>query len=111
MQVKTTKLGVATYLAPAGALIEENLGDLAHAAGAARDQGALNLVLDLKRVPVFDSFGLEFILDLARGLQEEGGSLRLAAPTPLAREVLAITRLDRMLSVYEDLESAGRSFL
>lgn len=111
MQVKTRKLGVATYLIPDGALIEENLTALEEAARKAREHSPANLVLDLRLVPFFDSLALEYLLDLATGLQEEGGSLRLAGARPICKEVLAITKLDQAIPVYEDSDSAGRSFL
>ena len=111
MQVKTTELGVATYLAPDGALVEKILPTLEKSAQAARAKGALNLVIDLRQVPAFDSPGLEFLLDLSDSLRDAGGSLRLAAPNALCAEVLAITRLAQSIPVFEDIESAGRSFL
>jgi len=111
MQVKTTRLGVATYLSPDGALAEENLSDLETAARQVRSTGAVHLVVDLRHVPYCDSRGLEFLLDLASSLRTAGGSLRLAQPAPLCQEIFTITRLDQAIPVHEDLASAGRSFL
>ncbi|MCK4305105.1 MAG: STAS domain-containing protein [Candidatus Eisenbacteria sp.] len=111
MQVKTKRLGVATYLTPDGPLIEENLASLDECVQAARAHAPANLVIDLHLVPFFDSSGLEYVLDLATSLQETGGSLRLAGASSICRDVLEITRLDQAISVFEDLESAGRSFL
>lgn len=111
MKVKTTKLGVAAYLAPDGALIEESLASLAEAVRLEREGGTTDLVIDLRRVSFMDSAALEFVLDLATTLRESGGSLRLAGPSQVTRDVLAITRVDQSISVFDDIESAGRSFL
>ncbi len=111
MKVKTTKLGVAAYLAPDGTLIEESLPSLADAVRLERESGTTDLVIDLRRVSFLDSAALEFILDLAATLRESGGSLRLAGPSQVTRDVLAITRVDQSISVFDDIESAGRSFL
>ncbi len=111
MQVRSNRLGVATYLTPDGALVEENLTDLEKEVQAARAAGASNLVVDLHRVTFCDSPSLEYLLDLCTSLREEGGSLRLAAAQSTTKEVLTITRLDQSIPVYDDLESAGRSFL
>ncbi len=111
MQVKTNKLGVASYLSPDGALLEDNLETLAAAVAREREAGAANLVIDLRRVAFADSAALEFVVDLAASLREAGGSLRLAGPSQVMRDVLAITRVDQSISVYEDIESAGRSLL
>ena len=111
MKIKATKLGVASYLAPDGALVEESLPSLAEAVRLERENGTTDLVIDLRRVAFLDSAALEFMLDLATALRGAGGSLRLAAPSQVARDVLAITRIDQSISVYDDVESAGRSFL
>ena len=111
MQVRTSKLGVAHYLTPEGALVQENLPALAARIQELRAGGASKLVVDLRHVPFFDSAGLEFLLDLASALREADGSLRLANPNPLCREVLTLTGLDASIPVHENLASAGSSFL
>jgi anti-sigma B factor antagonist len=111
MKVKTTRLGVAAYLAPDGALVEESLTSLADAVRQQRESGTTDVVIDLRRVSFLDSAALEFVLDLASSLRDAGGSLRLAGPSQVTRDVLAITRVDQSVSVYDDIESAGRSFL
>ncbi len=112
MNVKTTRLGVGTYLQPNGALVEESLGDLRESVQAlSQDGGPVHIVLDLCHVPFLDSAGLEYLLDLSVAQREAGGSLRLANANAIGRDVLAMTRLDRTIAVYQDLESAGRSFV
>jgi anti-sigma B factor antagonist len=111
MRVKTNRLGVATYLTPDGALIEDQLPVLAESVADARARGAPELVVDLRQVPYIDSKGLEYLLDLATELRQAGGSLRLANPTAICKDVFAITGLDQTIPVFEDLESAGQSFL
>ena len=68
-------------------------------------------MIDFRNVPLIDSKGLEFLLDLANRLRESGGSLRIANVNELCKEILAITELDQVIAVYEDLDGAGRSFL
>ncbi len=111
MQIKAANLGVATYLTPDGALVEKNLPALGESIQQARQRGTVNLVLDLHKVPFFDSRGLEFLLDLVTELQEQGGALRLANPSQVCKDILKMTRLDQSIAVYIDLESARRSFL
>jgi anti-anti-sigma factor len=111
VNVKATTLGVATYLQPNGALVEEHLGDLRTAVQAATRNGPVHIVVDLSLVPFLDSAALEYLLDLSATQREAGGSLRLASPSAVGRDVLAMTRLDRTIAVYQDLESAGRSFV
>ena len=111
MRVKANQYGVAVYVSPDGAIVEENLSAMESAFREAREAGASHLVVDLRQVPVLDSRGLEFLLDQATALRGQGGSLRLAAPNSLCAEILEITDLDKTISVFVDIESAGRSFL
>ncbi|MFH1143283.1 MAG: STAS domain-containing protein [Candidatus Eisenbacteria bacterium] len=111
MQVRSSKLGVAHYLTPDGPLVADNLPAIDAPVRQILTERASRIVLDLRHVPFFDSSGLEYLLDLADRLREEGGSLRLANPNPLCREVLGISGLDETIPIHENLASAGRSFL
>jgi anti-sigma B factor antagonist len=111
MQVRKTRLGTATYLSPDGALVGDAVQSLRAAADAAQAASANQLVIDLQRVPFIDSVGLEYLLDLSTTLRSAGGTLGLAAPGPLCRDILRVTRLDQSIPIFENVESAGRSFL
>ncbi len=111
MNIKATKSGVAIYLAPDMALIEETLSDLKKTVGDVIGSGSSNIVIDLQRVGFIDSCCLEYIQDLYSELHIDGGSLRLAAPTELCQEILKITKTDLVVTTFDDLESAGRSFI
>jgi len=111
MQVRKSELGVAVYLAPDGPLIEDNLPALRESVPLISPDGPVHIVIDLKRVPLFDSALLEYLFDLSTELREAGGSLSFANATSVCRDVLGATRLSETIPVFEDLESAGRSFL
>ncbi len=111
MTVRQTKLGVATYLSPDASLIEEQVPSFQKAVQEVRDTGGANIVIDMKQVPFIDSHGLEYLWDLSTDLSSRGGSLRIACANETCKEILRITRVDQTIPVYEDLESAGRSFL
>jgi len=110
MHVKITKLGAGTYLAPDFPLVEDKLGALKEAVTRARADGASEIVVLLDRVPILDSQGLTYLVELSNDLRQLGGSLRLVA-TDICREILAMTRVDRTVSVFTTIEEAGRSFL
>jgi anti-anti-sigma factor len=110
MQVKVTRLGAGTYIAPDFALVEDKLAPLHESVTRARSEGVSELVILLDRVPVLDSKGLTYLVDLSNELRQLGGSLRLVA-TDLCREILAVTRVDRTIAVFDTIEEAGRSFL
>jgi anti-anti-sigma factor len=111
MQVKTSRLGVAAYLAPDGPLTGETISTLEMSVGDARAHGMHDLVIDLRLVSFIDSRGLEYLLDLAFALRQQSGSLRLANPGLICKDVLIITGVDQSIPVFENVESAGGSFL
>jgi anti-anti-sigma factor len=111
MEVETNKLGVVTYLTPDDSLTENNLEALKNSIEENEENGPTNIVIDLSHVPLLDSSGLEFLLDLSTQLRESGGSLRVAHANSLCRDILAVTRLDQTIPVCEDVESGGGSFL
>lgn len=72
--------------------------------------GQPHVVLDLARVPYVDSRGLELLLELRDRCVSRGGSLKLAGPNALCKDVLRITRLHREFDVFDDAVSAAGSF-
>lgn len=75
-----------------------------------KDFGQRNVVLDLRKVPLIDSSGMELLLDLLDQFRSQGGSLKLLAPSPLVAEILAVTGVDRFFEVFSDEVAAVGSF-
>ena len=73
-------------------------------------QGQPRLVFNLQHVPLLDSAGLELLLSVRDRCLQRGGSLHLAAPPPLCRDILAATRLLGQFAVFDDVLSAAGSF-
>ena len=111
MQIRSSKLGVAVYIAPDAALIEETLPAFKAAIAENSGEGHFHLVVNMHQVNYIDSCCLEYLSDLASELRLGGGSLRIAGPNPLCSDILHITRIDELVHVYADIESAGRSFM
>ncbi len=66
-----------------------------------------HLWLELGDVDLLSSAALGMLVGLNRRARAAGARLTLAAPTPHVREVLAVTRLDRVLDV-QPADGAGR---
>ncbi|MDA1016327.1 MAG: STAS domain-containing protein [Planctomycetota bacterium] len=77
---------------------------------SARDNGAPCVVLDLERIPLVDSEGLELLLDYQDDFLVRGGSLKLAAPNPLLRDILKVTDMEMHFEVFPDVSTAAASF-
>ena len=72
--------------------------------------GQPRVVFDLERIPLIDSAGLELLLRYQDLCAERGGVIKLAAPTPLCRDILTVTDVISRFDVLQDSLSAVGSF-
>lgn len=70
-----------------------------------------NIVLDLKDTQSLDSTALGAIVTVLKKCRAEAGDLVLACVGEGVKRVLAITRLDRVMAVYETRQQAVARFL
>lgn len=73
-------------------------------------EGVRRLVVDLGDVPFIDTSGLGALISGLKAARLAGGDLRLARVDARARQLLAITSLDRVLTVHETVEDALAAF-
>lgn len=69
------------------------------------------VVLDMSAVPFVDSVGLETLLDVSDELTRVGRCLKLCGLNKTLRRVLDLTEIDGHFDLYEEANSAVRSFL
>ncbi len=72
--------------------------------------GQPRLVLDLREIPLLDSAGLEFLLEVRDRCIERGGQLQLAAPNVLCRDILEVTGVTSDFELFSDAVEAAGSF-
>ena len=70
------------------------------------DSGRTRVAIDMSGVDFLDSSGLGAIISALKTTRQAGGDLRIAAPTGQAKLVLQLTNLDRILTAYDDAETA-----
>ena len=70
------------------------------------EQGRGDLVLDMAKVPLLDSTALGIIIATLQFLKKIDGKLVLLNPQHAVINVLQVTRLNTILEVYSDEESA-----
>jgi anti-anti-sigma factor len=63
------------------------------------DQGARYVTVDLADLEFIDSTGLGALIRMLKHYREQGGDLKLAAPTRPVAKVLEITSLDKLFEV------------
>ncbi len=74
------------------------------------DSGNLSVVVDLTEVDWMNSSGLGILIGGLSALRKSGGDLRLSSATEKIEEVLRITKLDRVFTVYENTSEAIDSY-
>lgn len=74
--------------------------------GQAQGNGARPVVLDLTGVGFIDSAGVGLLVGAHRRATDLNSQCALAALTPTVARVLQLTRTDRMLTVFPDVEAA-----
>jgi anti-anti-sigma factor len=70
----------------------------------------LNLVLNAKDVDVIDSRGVGELVASFSLIKRSGGTLKVANPSPIVRNVLQIAKLPKIIEVHDTEEAALDSF-
>jgi len=70
------------------------------------DGGRNNILLDMGNVSFIDSSGLAALVSGLKFAREQGGWLRLVHVTDTIMQTLTLTRLNRVLGVYSNVEEA-----
>ena len=74
------------------------------------EQGGGHLILDLTHVPLLDSSALGAIIAKLQELTKSDGKLVLLNPQEAVQNVLAVTRLDTILEIYQNEAAAVNAF-
>jgi len=70
----------------------------------------VNVIYDFGNIHYISSSILGFLITSFRELESKGGSLKLLNVQPSVSSVLEITRLNRILEMFNDEETALKSF-
>jgi anti-anti-sigma factor len=89
----------------------ENVDRVAALLQECAGRGQPSVVLDLEKVPLVDSAGLELLLDYHERFQQLGGSLKLSGANPLCEDILSLTGVSACFEMFQDSVSALGSFL
>lgn len=88
---------------PATAKLHESLNEL-------KEQGKLNVIVDLAKVKFMNSSGLGMLISALTTMRNAGGDLRLANPASKIRSLLVVTRLVTVFEHYDSVKEAVDSF-
>ncbi|MDX9753635.1 MAG: STAS domain-containing protein [bacterium] len=80
------------------------------AVDALQKENRINILFDFSNIHYISSSVLGFLITAYRELEARGGRLKLVNVQPSVANVLEITRLNRVLEMFNDKETAIRSF-
>ena len=64
------------------------------------------VIVDLGEIPYFGSTVIEWITQLWKRIKTKGGRLALVRPSKMGREVINVTRLDRLWGIFDTRDQA-----
>ena len=108
---KRTKQGAITVITGGAPSTTENREVLSDVLETCLGEGQPRAVLDLQEVALIDSAGLELLLDVQENFEQRAGTLKLAAPNSLCRDILSVTGVGNQFEIYREVKSAVGSFL
>jgi anti-anti-sigma factor len=111
MRVIERRIGDVTILQLIGRL-ELETGDLILRDTINRlvEAGQVKLVLDMKEVTRLDSAGIGMLVSKYLTVRRSGGSIKILHPTERTDHLMDITKLTTVFEVFDDEESAVKSF-
>ena len=74
------------------------------------EEGTTNFVLDLSELSLIDSVGLSLIIAILTRSRNAGGDTVLVEPSEKIKQMLIITRLKGLFTVFPTIEAAQQSF-
>ena len=107
MKIDVKQEGAVTIVTPVGPLVigasERLMNDTIARLFADRK---FNIVIDMAGVPRIDSSGVDTLVLACRRARENGGDARLARIVPRIHQILELTQLTTVFSIYPDLAQA-----
>lgn len=110
MMFDRTKQGAVWVISGDKPINSETVPELRTLIEECLSEGQPKLVLNLQQVALIDSAGLETLCDMHQRCSGGGGTLEIAAPTPLCQEILTATRVANRFIVFDSVVSAVGSF-
>ncbi len=72
------------------------------------NEGAQEVIFDMSEVDFIDSAGIGFIVSVYKTLKSKNGKFALAGLKKKPKEVFSLTRLDKIIKIFDDIESAKK---
>ncbi len=93
-----------------GDLNAETAEEFVESIGKLVDAGLHSIIIDCSELDHISSYGLGVLVRLHKRMDEKIGDVKIASVKSLIVDVLRMTRLNKVFSVYPDVESARQAF-
>lgn len=105
-----TRQGAVAVISGDEPLNAENVDSVRELISSCTSEGRPDLVIDMKKIPLIDSAGLELLVESRQQCISRGGIVQLAALDPLCRDILRVTGVDNLFELHDDVVAAVGSF-
>ncbi len=109
MRIETKDKDNGAVLHPDGKIIGDGVPQFKQAVEECINSGVDWLIIDLDQVPLMDSSALGTVIAAFLKLQKKNGKLALVNAQSSILDVLAITKLNSLFEVHENMQSALES--
>ncbi|MEV4434081.1 STAS domain-containing protein [Streptomyces sp. NPDC049555] len=106
LHVEVRRQGASTVVSPSGELDHHTAELLREPLEECAGQSGARIVVDCSRLDFCDSTGLNVLLAARMIAESAGGSVHLAAMTPVVARVFEITGAGAVFTVHDTLDSA-----
>ena len=110
MEITEAKISDIYLLELSGRLDVTCSGQLKDTVSAMIDKQKKNILVDLSAVHFIDSSGLGMLVACLRSATKASGTLKITSLQESPKKLFEVTRLDRVFEIFEDRDSAIKSF-
>jgi anti-sigma B factor antagonist len=110
MIAKTETLGGCKILRVSGRIDFESALDFEHHINAMIQESAAGYIIELSQVELLSSAGLRVMLSTAKRVAHRNGSLALAAPSQVVRQVFEISHFNLLFKIFPSVPAAMAAF-
>ena len=110
MEITETKINDVYLLELSGRIDATCSEQLKDAISAMIDAQKIKILIDLNTVDFIDSSGLGILVACLRLAKNAGGRLKITSLQNSPKKLFEVTRLDRVFDIFDDRQSAIKSF-
>ncbi|MCU1246464.1 MAG: anti-anti-sigma factor [Acidobacteria bacterium] len=82
--------------------------EIANRAYELMDQGALNLLLNLRETKIVNSIGISILIEIIEKMMDKGGKIGFCCLTPVIMKTFQIMGLAQYASIFADEEAGAK---